>query len=61
MAISDPEFVKADPSKVSPAVRQMHPEALRIFRDAYTVEFLGLPPTHCGSRPALWSVSFLGL
>jgi hypothetical protein len=24
----------------------MHPEALSIFRDAYTVEFLGLPPTH---------------
>jgi hypothetical protein len=34
------------PPKVSPAVRQMHPEALSIFRDAYTVEFLGLPPTH---------------
>jgi YhcG PDDEXK nuclease domain len=24
----------------------MHPEALSIFGDAYTVEFLGLPPTH---------------
>ena len=35
-----------NPPKVSPAVRQMHPEALSIFRDAYTVEFLGLPPTH---------------
>src|ERR1700730_2690593 len=35
-----------NPPKVSLAVRQMHPEPLSIFRDAYTVEFLGLPPTH---------------
>ncbi|MGF7183237.1 PDDEXK nuclease domain-containing protein [Tunturiibacter psychrotolerans] len=34
------------PPKVSPAVRQIHPEALNIFRDAYNVEFLGLPQTH---------------
>jgi hypothetical protein len=27
-------------------VRQIHPEALSIFRDAYNVEFLGLPQTH---------------
>lgn len=40
------ERVVLHPPKVSPAVRQMHPEALSIFRDAYTVEFLGLPPTH---------------
>ena len=40
------ERVVLNPPKVSPAVRQMHPEALSIFRDAYTVEFLGLPPTH---------------
>jgi DUF1016 N-terminal domain len=40
------ERVVLHPPKVSPAVRQMHPEALSIFRDAYTMEFLGLPPTH---------------
>lgn len=34
------------PPKVSPLVTQMYPEALNVFRDAYTVEFLGLPPTH---------------
>jgi YhcG PDDEXK nuclease domain len=34
------------PPKVSPVVRQIHPEALNIFRDAYNVEFLGLPPAH---------------
>jgi predicted nuclease of restriction endonuclease-like (RecB) superfamily len=38
--------VALNPPKVSPAVRQMRPEALSIFPDAYTVEFLGLPPTH---------------
>jgi predicted nuclease of restriction endonuclease-like (RecB) superfamily len=32
--------------KVSPVVRQTHPEALSIFRDAYTVEFLALPAVH---------------
>ena len=40
------ERVVLNPPKVSPAVRHMHPEALSIFRDAYTVEFLGLPRTH---------------
>ena len=34
------------PPKVSPVVRQTHPEALTIFRDSYTLEFLGLPPGH---------------
>jgi len=34
------------PPKVSPVVRQTHPEALRVFKDAYAVEFLGLPATH---------------
>ena len=29
--------------KVSAAVRPMHPEAVNVFRDAYNVEFLGLP------------------
>lgn len=34
------------PAKVAPAVRQMYPEAEDIFKDAYTVEFLGLPEGH---------------
>jgi predicted nuclease of restriction endonuclease-like (RecB) superfamily len=40
------ERIVLSPPKVSPAVRQIHPEALNIFRDAYNVEFLGLPQTH---------------
>lgn len=31
------------PAKVTPLVTQTHPEALEVFRDAYMVEFLGLP------------------
>ena len=34
------------PPKVSPAVRQLHPLAESIFKDAYALEFLGLPDTH---------------
>lgn len=34
------------PAKVSPAVRQMHPEAANIFKDSYLVEFLELPQHH---------------
>jgi len=34
------------PVKVSTALRQTHPSALEIFRDAYMVEFLGLPGGH---------------
>ncbi len=37
------------PPNVSPMVRQIHPEALSVFRDAYTVEFLGLPTIHAES------------
>lgn len=40
------ERVVLSPAKVSPVVTQMYPEALSIFRDAYSVEFLGLPPVH---------------
>jgi predicted nuclease of restriction endonuclease-like (RecB) superfamily len=32
------------PLKVSPAVRQRHPQAASVFKDAYMVEFLGLSP-----------------
>ena len=34
------------PVKVSAALKQTHPAALDIFRDAYMVEFLGLPGSH---------------
>lgn len=34
------------PPKVSPAVRKSHPEAIGIFKDAYTLEFLDLPEIH---------------
>ena len=34
------------PPKVSPLVRQMHPDAADIFKDSYVVEFLQLPGSH---------------
>ncbi len=34
------------PAKVSPVVRQMHPDALNVFKDSYVVEFLSLPAQH---------------
>ena len=34
------------PAKVSPSVRQTHPEALSVFKDAYMLEFLDLPTGH---------------
>ncbi len=34
------------PVKISPAVTETHPEAQSIFKDAYVVEFLGLPQEH---------------
>jgi predicted nuclease of restriction endonuclease-like (RecB) superfamily len=40
------ERIVLSPPKVSAAVRQMHPEAVDVFRDAYNVEFLGLPREH---------------
>ncbi len=40
------ERVVLNPPKVSPLVAQTYPDALNIFRDAYTVEFLGLPTSH---------------
>ena len=35
-----------NPVKVSPAVTQLHPEALTIFKDSYIVDFLDLPEQH---------------
>jgi predicted nuclease of restriction endonuclease-like (RecB) superfamily len=37
------------PVKVSPAATELHPEATSIFKDAYSVEFLGLPQEHTES------------
>jgi predicted nuclease of restriction endonuclease-like (RecB) superfamily len=34
------------PVKVSAAVRQIHPEALSVFKDSYVVDFLDLPEGH---------------
>jgi YhcG PDDEXK nuclease domain len=31
---------------VSPLAAQIHPNAVSVFKDAYTVEFLGLPASH---------------
>ena len=40
------ERVVLNPTKVSSAVRQSHPQALQVFKDAYVVEFLDLPVGH---------------
>ncbi len=40
------EHTVLSPVKVSPAVKEIHPEAASIFKDAYSVEFLGLPREH---------------
>ena len=34
------------PVKVSPPMRQMHPEAASVFKDSYLLEFLDLPQGH---------------
>jgi predicted nuclease of restriction endonuclease-like (RecB) superfamily len=40
------ERAMLSPVKVSPAVTETHPEAQDVFKDAYVVEFLGLPQEH---------------
>jgi predicted nuclease of restriction endonuclease-like (RecB) superfamily len=35
--------------KLSPAVRELHPDAASLFKDSYLVEFLDLPPDHSES------------
>lgn len=40
------ERAMLSPVKVSPAVTETHPEAQDVFKDAYIVEFLGLPQEH---------------
>ncbi|GFM73558.1 hypothetical protein PSCICL_45500 [Pseudomonas cichorii] len=37
------------PAKASALLKQSHPTALEVFRDAYMVEFLGLPSGHAES------------
>lgn len=40
------ERVVLTPAKVAPLVRELAPEAVNIFKDAYMLEFLGLPAGH---------------
>ncbi len=40
------ERTALSPPKVAPVVREIHPDALSVFRDSYTLEFLGLPQAH---------------
>lgn len=40
------ERIVISPVKVSPLVRQMHPEAMSVFKDTYMVEFLDLAHGH---------------
>jgi predicted nuclease of restriction endonuclease-like (RecB) superfamily len=35
-----------NPPKVSPLLTQLHPEAVNIFKDAYSLEFLGIADDH---------------
>lgn len=34
------------PTKVSPVLQQLHPDAANIFKDIYSLEFLGLHADH---------------
>ena len=40
------ERVVLSPAKLSAPLRELHPDAVSIFKDAYLVEFLDLPPRH---------------
>jgi len=40
------ERVVLSPPKMSPALPQSHPDAQNVFKDAYSLEFLGLPQKH---------------
>jgi len=40
------ERVVLSPPKMSPALPQSHPDAQSVFKDAYALEFLGLPQEH---------------
>ncbi len=43
------ERMVLNPVKVSPAARLLHPDVLSEFKDAYMLEFLGLPEAHSES------------
>ncbi len=34
------------PAKLSPAVTELHPDAAKVFKDTYLLDFLDLPPSH---------------
>jgi len=40
------ERVVLSPAKLSPPVREIHPDAASVFKDSYLVEFLDLPKGH---------------
>jgi len=40
------ERVALSPTKLSPPLRELHPNAATVFKDSYLVEFLDLPPEH---------------
>jgi len=40
------ERVALSPTKLSPPLRESHPDAATVFKDSYLVEFLDLPPQH---------------
>jgi predicted nuclease of restriction endonuclease-like (RecB) superfamily len=40
------ERVALSPTKLSPPLRELHPDAASVFRDSYLVEFLNLPKHH---------------
>jgi len=40
------ERVVLSPAKVSPPVRQLHPDAATVFKDTYLLDFLNLPDAH---------------
>jgi predicted nuclease of restriction endonuclease-like (RecB) superfamily len=40
------ERVVLSPAKVSPPVRQLHPDAATVFKDSYLLDFLNLPAAH---------------
>ncbi|WP_397570418.1 YhcG family protein [Schlesneria sp. T3-172] len=40
------ERVALSPTKLSPPLRELHPDAATVFKDSYLVEFLDLPPEY---------------
>jgi predicted nuclease of restriction endonuclease-like (RecB) superfamily len=40
------ERVVLSPAILSASLRELHPEAVAVFKDTYLIEFLDLPPEH---------------